>query len=282
MTNRLTLNERIQNFLDDNNKQIWNLILEDDISGLLNALSTDGGILNQILKELFAEGKSETLDTYDFSIIKEGNGTLFRNLVRLIFALNLNGNHEEINKTVQDKLFEDLPSFLEKVQNEAAGYPMRRVHEVVLSEAADIRASLISLIYYYRETGDIDGLHSAIMMRTKITLALMANHKHILGYDMVEAAKIKEQIGETEAALSFYNAARDNLNGELHWFMESPEIGPNEDDVIMLQALKESYLAIDRLRNITESEKACVLIDEILSREYIDVFEGFDEDDDED
>ena len=283
MKNKLILNERVQNFLEDDNKLIWNLILEDNINTLLESLPTEDIDLSKILQEFFTGKESETLDSSDLSIIKEGNSILFRNLVKLIFALNINGNYNDVERTVENKLFEGLPSFIEKAQNEVAGYPMRKVDESILAEAATIRTSLMSLIYFYRETDDIESLHSAIMMRTKITLAIMANHKHILGYDMVEAARIKEQIGETDMALSFYNAARDNLKGELHWFIESPEMGPNEDDAIMLQALKESYLSIDRLKNISESEKVCTVIDEILSREYVDVFEGFDdEEEDED
>lgn len=280
MKNKLILNERVQNFLEDDNKTIWNLILEDNIDSRSESLPTEDITLSRIIQELFAKKKSETLDSFDFSIIKEGNSDLFRNLVKLFFALNINGNYNDIEKIIENKLFEGLPSFIEKVQNEVAGYPMRKVDESVLAEAATIRTSLMSLIYLYREIDDIENLHAATMIRTKITLAIMANHKHILGYDMVEAAKIKELIGESDTALSFYNAARDNLKGELHWFIESPEIGPNEDDVIMLQALKESYLSIDRLRNVSESERACTLIDEILSREYV-VFEGFDDEEED-
>lgn len=282
MTNKLILNERVQNFLDENNKQLWDLIIQDEINILLESLPIEDIVLSNILKELFSEGESETLTSSDFSIIKDENSILYKNLVKLLFSLKINGGFDDINKLIEDKLFDGLPSFIEKVQNEVIGYPMRRVHESILTEAATIRASLIQLIYLFRETDDIENLHSAIMMRTKITLAIMANHKHILGYDMVEAAKIKEQIGDTEAALSFYNAATDNLKGELHWFKESPDMGPNEDDTIMLQALKESYISIDRLKNISESEKVCALIDEILTREYVDVFGEFDDEDEED
>lgn len=282
MTNKLILNERVQNFLDENNKQLWDLIIQDEINILLESLPIEDIVLSNILKELFSEGESETFTSSDFSIIKEGNSILYKNLVKLLFSLKINGGFDDINKLIEDKLFDGLPSFIEKVQNEVIGYPMRRVHESILTEAATIRASLIQLIYLFRETDDIENLHSAIMMRTKITLAIMANHKHILGYDMVEAAKIKEQIGDTETALSFYNAATDNLKGELHWFKESPDMGPNEDDTIMLQALKESYISIDRLKNISESEKVCALIDEILTREYVDVFGEFDDEDEED
>lgn len=281
MTNKLILNERIRIFLDENNKQIWDSIIQDGINVLPESLPIEDTLLSNILKELSSEGRSETLDSLDFSIIEEGNNTVYKNLVKLLFSLKINGGYEDINKLIEDKLFDGLPSFIEKIQKEVIGYPMRRVYESILTEAAAIRASLIQLIYLFRETDDIENLHSAIMMRTKITLAIMANHKHILGYDMVEAAKIKEQIGEIDAALSFYNAVINNLKSELHWFMESPDMGPNEDDIIMLQALKESYISIDRLKNISESEKTCTLINEILSREYVDIFEEFDDEEDD-
>jgi len=281
MTKQLILNEKIEQFLDTENEKVWNLILEDKIDELLTLLPLEDETLSRILEELFTNGVSETLNSYEFVPIKEGDSILFRNLVRLIFSLNINGKRETACKSIEDRLFEVLPPFVERIQNEVMGGPMRRVSEAVVMEAAAIRASLISLIYFYRETEDIDALHFVAMMRTKLTLAIMGNHKHILGYDMIEVARIKEQLGDKEAALGFYTATRDNLDGELHWFKESPEMGPNEDDVIMLQSLKEAFLSIDRLRNISESEKVCALIDEILTREYIDVFEGFDDEDDD-
>lgn len=282
MMNKLIPNERILNFLDDEYKQIWNFIIEGDIPALLESLPEEEVNLHKIIRELFTEGQSETLNEYDFSVIRDGNNTHVRDLVKLIFALNINGSYDEINNTVGNKLLNELPLFIEKVQDEAVGYPMRKVHDVILNEAASTRALLISLILCYRETDDIESLHATVMMRTKLTLAIMGRQKHVLGFDMIETAKVKELIGEQDAALSFYNAARDNLKDELQWFVESPEMGPDEDDIVMLQALKEAYLSIDRLNNVTESEKACALIDEILSREYIDVFADFDEDEDED
>lgn len=280
MENRLILNDDVKTFLEIDSKPIWKLIIENDINSLL-ALpedDTEDGILN-VAKELFSDRESHTLKEYDFVTIRESNGAFIRDLVRLIFALDINGTQDEIRKRIANILFDSFPGLIEQIQKETFGYPARIIDNYILSEAALVRAALMNLIYYYKIRQDIDALHFVTVMRTTITLAIMRTYKNIVGHEMVETAKIKEEVEETEAALTFYNGARENLENELQWFVESPEMGPNEDDVVVLQSLKEAYQAIDRLNNTDEYIKACSLIDEILSREYIEY--DFDEDEDE-
>lgn len=280
MENRLILNDDVKTFLEIDSKPIWKLIIENDINSLL-ALpedDTEDGILD-VAKELFSDGESHTLKEYDFVTIRESNGAFIRDLVRLIFALDINGTQDEMLKRIANILFDSFPGLIEQIQKETFGYPARIIDNYILSEAALVRAALMNLIYYYKIRQDIDALHFVTVMRTTITLAIMRTYKNIVGHEMVETAKIKEEVEETEAALTFYNGARENLENELQWFVESPEMGPNEDDVVVLQSLKEAYQAIDRLTSTDEYIKACSLIDEILSREYIEY--DFDEDEDE-
>ncbi len=279
--NKLTLNDNVRTFLDGENKEVWNLIIENKIEELLLVFpreEAEAAILDKIMIELFSTGKSEALETYNLSIIKQNNGSLIRNLIRLVFALDINGNYESLRLQVVDRLFESIPSVVDIIQEEGRGYPARKVHEVLISEAVDLRNSLQSLSYYYTQKDDADALHFAVVMRLKISLTIMGNYKNVIGHDMIEAAKAKEKIGEREAALGFYNAARENLKNELHWFIESPEMGPNEEDRVMLQSLQEAYLSIDRLNATSTYTEACAVIDEILSREYVEF--DFDEEDD--
>ncbi|MFV0538789.1 MAG: hypothetical protein ACK5M3_15705 [Dysgonomonas sp.] len=281
MENRLILNDEVKTFLEIDNRPIWKLIIENDIDNLL-ALSEEDeeeDVLD-VAKELFSNGESQILKEYDFRTIRESNGAFIRDLVRLMFALDINGSQDEAIKKVADSIFDSMSVLVEQIQKETFGYPARVVDNYILSEAALIRAALMNLIYYYRVRQDIDALHFVTVMRTTITLAIMRNYKNIVGHDMVETAGIKEKVGETEAALTFYNGARDNLKNELQWFVESPEMGPNEDDVVVLKSLKEAYMSIDRLNNTDEYTKACSLIDEVLTREYVEF--DFDEEDDED
>lgn len=282
MTKRLTLNEEVNPFFDTDDKQVWDLILDNNIEELLTLLPRENNnILDTIIKEFLSEGESNSFDNYDFKVFSPENGVLFRNLVRLVFALDINGNYDQVQEKIINKLFDSTPTIVERIQKDTFGYPNRRIEDIILAEAATIRAALMSLIYYFRQKEDIDSLHFAIVMRTQLTLAILNNHKNVVGHDMIEAAKIKEQVGETVAAMSFYNAARENLKNELHWFIESPEMGPNEDDVVMLQSLKEAYIAIDRLNETSEFVQTCLLIDEVLGREYIEYdFEDDEEDDD--
>jgi hypothetical protein len=279
MENRLTLNDDIKTFLEIDNRPIWKLIIENDIDNLLALPGDDEGVLD-VVKELFSNGESQILKEYDFETIREPNGAFIRDLVRLIFALDINGTQDEVLKKVADSIFDFLPVLIEQIQKETFGYPARMVDNYILSEAALVRAALMNLIYYYKVRQDIDALHFVTVMRTTVTLAIMRNYKNIVGHDMVETAGIKEKVGETEAALTFYNGARDNLKNELQWFVESPEMGPNEDDVAVLKSLKEAYMSIDRLNNTAEYTKACSLIDEVLTREYVEF--DFDEEDDGD
>ncbi|WP_255495140.1 hypothetical protein [Dysgonomonas sp. 521] len=282
MTKQLTLNENIQPFFEAKDKQIWDYILENKIDELLNYLPRqEGNTLDIIISELLTGGKSDTLEQYDFKEISETTNSLFRDMERLVFALDINGNYEEIRESVVYRLFEEIPDIVEKIQKETTGYPtVRRVADEIIKEAAAMRASLNNLVVYYQIKEDTEALHFAIVMRTKLTLAIMSNYKNVVGHDMIEAAKIKETVGDTEAALVFYNAAKENLKGELHWFIESPEMGANEDDQVILSSLKEAYLSIDRLKGTSEFTKACAVIDEILSREYVEY--DFDEEDDDD
>jgi hypothetical protein len=278
MENRLTLNDNVKSFLEIDNRPIWKLIIENDIDNLL-ALQDEEDVLD-IAKELFSTGESQILKEYDFATIRESNGAFIRDLVRLIFALDINGTQDEMLKKVADPIFDSLPALTERIQKETFGYPTARVvDDYILSEAALVRAALMNLIYYYRVRQDIDALHFVTVMRTTITLAIMRSYKNVVGHDMVETARIKEEVGETEAALTFYNSARDNLKNELQWFVESPEMGPNEEDVVVLKSLKEAYMSIDRLNNTAEYTNVCSLIDEVLTREYIEF--DFDEDEDD-
>lgn len=277
-TTRLTLNDEVKPFFETDDKEIWDLIIENRIDDLLAALPREeDNILDTIIKELLSTGKSETFETYDFIKIEEGNNALFRDLVRLVFSLDINGNFEEVRLGLVDRMFDVIPVMVEQIQKESAGYPMRRVDETILVEGSTLRAALMSFVYYYRLKDDTEALHFVIVMRSKITLAIMSNYKNVLGHDMIESAQIKEKVGERDAALSFYNLVKENLKGELHWFVESPEMGANEDDTVMLRALREAYASIDRLKDTSEFEKVCAVIDEVLSREY----EEFDFDDDE-
>ncbi len=279
MENRLTLNDEVKTFLEIDNRPIWKLIIENNIDNLLALPEEDEEDVLDVAKELFSNGESQILKEYNFKTIRESNGAFIRDLVRLIFALDINGSQDEVLGKVAEPIFDSLPVLIEQIQKETFGYPARMVDNYILSEAALVRAALMNLIYYYKVRQDIDALHFVTVMRTTITLAIMRNYKNVVGHDMVETARIKEKVGEIEAALTFYNGACDNLKSELQWFVESPEMGPNEDDVIVLKSLKEAYMSIDRLNNTDEYTKACSLIDEVLTREYVEF--DFDEDDDD-
>lgn len=282
MTNKLTLNDEIQTFLDTDDKELWNLILENKIEEAKAVLPReDNPLLYEIVSELFTGEKSRTLTDYDFITLKEGNSILFKDMVRLVFALDVNGNYDNLRLQVGDKLFDVIPDIVQNVKEQSKGYPRNPMNALVWSEGAGFRSSLNALIYYYRLKEDnTDTLHFLIMNRTQITLSIMGHYRHLVGPDMIESAKIKEQLGNTEAALSFYRAVEADFKSELQWFVDTPEAGPNEEDVVSLESLKQALLAIDRLSGTDQYSRLCEQIDEVLSREHIEI-PDFDEDDED-
>jgi len=280
MTNKLTLNDQIKGFLDIENNEVWNLILDDKIEVIKTKLCAEDNVLDKILMELFSKGKSTTLDDYDFITLKEENSSLFKDLVRLIFALDVNGNHDNIRLQVGDKLFDIIPDVVGNIKEQSKGYPRNPMNALVWSEGAGVRSSLNALIYYYRLKDNTDTLHFLIMNRTQITLSIMGHYKHLVGPDMLESAQIKEQLGDADAALSFYKAIDADFKNELNWFVDTPEVGPNEEDVVTLESLEKAWMAIDRLSGADQYSEPCKQIEEVLSREHIEI-PDFDEDDED-
>ncbi|NDV79197.1 hypothetical protein [Dysgonomonas sp. 511] len=279
---KLTLNDSITSFIDNEYKTIWDLILENKTEELKSISAEDGELLPAIVSGLFSDGESKVLNEYDFVSLKENNSLLFKDLIRLILVLDINGEHEELRLQVVDKLFEAIPDVVSKIREESNGYPQRPVNALVWAEGTGFRASFNALIYYYRQKEDADNntLHFLIMNRTQITLAIMGHYKNLVGPDMLESAQIKEQLGQIDAALSFYKAVEADFKNELGWFIESPETGPSEEDVVTLESLKSALQAIDRLSNTDNYSEVCSQIDEVLSREHTEI-PDFDEDEDE-
>ncbi len=107
------------------------------------------------------------------------------------------------------------------------------------------------------------------------------HYRHLVGPDMLESAQIKEQLGDTDAALSFYKAVDADFKNELSWFANTPEAGLNEEDVVTLESLKKAWESIDRLSQTDQYSELCKQIDEVLSREHIEIPDFDEEDEDE-
>lgn len=283
MTKQLTLNERVERILNTEENSIWKYILDGNTDELLNNLPDDdeSRVQNDIVTELFTDGDSSTLNAYDFETIKEGNSVLFSNMVRLVFALDINGGYEEIKDKVLDKLLDSMSGITDNIRKEAPDYPRKPMNALVWVEAAGMRSAMGALAYYFEQKDDIDHRHFAVMKRTGITLSIMGHYRHLVGPDMIEAAEIKELLDEPETAIGFYEAVVGDFTNEVEWFRETPEVGPGEEDVISLESLKKAYMAIDRLKGANEYAAQCAEIDEIIAREHFEVPDFSDDDDDD-
>lgn len=282
MKDKLTLNEEIEAFLNSDKRELWGAISTDDTEKILSIVSEDlDNTLSTIVSELFTKSKSDTLENKNFELIEDGNSYLIRDLVKLVFSLDINGEKEDLRLYLGERLFDSvIPNTVNSIREQVKNYPKHSINPLIWTEGAEMRAALNAFIFYYKLKDNIEALHFLIMNRTQLSLSVMSHYKNILGPDMIEAARIKEQIGEKETALSFYKAIESEFKGELSWFTSTPEAGPSDEDIITLKVLKEALLAIDRLSETNEYTTICEQIDEVLSREVFEI-PNFDDDDDE-
>lgn len=282
MKNKLTLNKEVEAFLNSEKRELWGAISTNDTDGISSYIEeSEEDSLNKIVSELFTDGKSETLEQKDFAIIEEGNSTLIRDLVKLIFSLDINDEREDLRLYIGEKLFDGIiANVVNTIKSEAKNYPKNAINPLLWAEGAEMRSALNALIFYYKLMDNIEALHFLIMNRTQLTMAVMSLHKNALGPDIIESARIKEQIGETETALSFYRIIETDFIRELSWFTSTPEAGPSDEDIVILQSLKEALISIDRLSETNNYHEICEQIDEVLSRESFEI-PNFDDDDDD-
>ncbi|WP_165044176.1 hypothetical protein [Dysgonomonas sp. ZJ709] len=271
---QLQLTDSLKLFFDDDNQYIWNLILSNNTDVLLAHLSGEQDqpkrTLDIILGELFSVGESFTLENHDFVTIQPDNSSLFNNLVKLLYALDINGEYDDVSLKVIDKLFLSLEDIVANVQKEANDYPENPIGALVWMEAAGIRSAFTNYAYYYKLKEEAQRQLDVTLMKTKITLAIMGHYKNMVGPDMIESAQLMEQVGNTETAMALYAAVKSDFENVLDWFMDNPQTGANQEDIITLESLRAAYQALDRLNNSDEYSQEYPLIDEILRREYIE------------
>lgn len=283
MKNKLTLNEEIEAFLNSDKRELWGAILTNDTDKIFSIVENgEEDILFAIVNELFTSNRSKTLEEKDFALIEEGNSVIVRDLVKLIFSLDINDEREEARAYVGERLFDSIiPRLTEAIKEEAKNYPKNAINPLIWGEGVEVRSALNALIFYYKLKDNTDALHFLIMNRTKVTLAVMSHYKDIVGPDIIESARVKEQMGDTETALSLYRIIESDFLKELSWFHSSPESSPSDEDIIILKSLKEALISIDRLSGSNNYDETCEQIDEVLSRESFEI-PNFDDDDDDD
>ncbi|MCD7972234.1 MAG: hypothetical protein LUG18_06145 [Candidatus Azobacteroides sp.] len=273
MTHQLRLTDNLKSFFDNDRKLIWDMILENRITELLDFLSGNEhpeNVLENVLKELFTGSFSETLENQDLTTIRTDCSLLINSLIRVVVALDVNEQYENLLQQVADKVVDSLPGLVKDIRKQANGYPANSINAMVWMEAAGIRSGLGSLIYYYKEKQDLNREHLVTILRTQVTLSIMGHYKEEVGPDMLRAADIKERIGQPDVALNFYNAVKRDFEDELEWFLENPEVGADETERIILSSLKEACLSIDRLTSKSNYEKEIADIEKVLSREYVE------------
>lgn len=274
---KLKLNDDIKTFIDTEDREIWETIIESRIESRIESILPD--LLksdNEALKitgEFLSTGTSESLDKYNFNILKVSDSEILIDLVRFLFSVDISGEYENAKEGLINKLLDIIELNIENTQTLTKNNPDSRTRELLWDASVGIRRALTGLSLYFNHKEDIENEDFVSVMRTKLTLSVMSGYKHLVSSDMINSAKIKEKLGAFDVAISLYNVVVSNMEGEMDWFTESPEAAPVEEDSVILASLREAYTALDRLNDTDHFIEKCAVIDEILSREYVDMFE---------
>lgn len=276
--------EIIDDFLNNQHRPIWNSIIHNDISSLKHQFplkNNNWSFLSKtqslfkteiledsfinIISELFNIGESSTLEKQKFKIMVEKSDELFKNLVRLLFAIALNGNLKDLETIVRKKVINSTSEIAEEIRIKADGYPQKPINGLVWMCGASMRVAFDYLVYYYKKIGMLENQIYVQKMKTIITLNIMGHYKNLVGPDMIKIATLEEEKGLIEDAISRYNAIILDFECELEYFYDESDAQLNEEDVFTLDSLLKSYKNINRLKGENKYEKKIKFIENLLA-----------------
>ena len=274
----------VKEFLSDGHKNVWDSIANNRIEDLLAGLrprEQNGNFISKffqrnkpakqneklfvILYELFADGKSNALEVEEFAIADMKSGSLFIDLPRLLFALELNGKYMAVEQLLCDKLFQYTETIVDEIREKANGYPAKSMNGGVWLAAMEMRSGFYYLSYYYKKNAFIEAQLWVEKMRTSITLSIMGHYKEEVGPDMITVADIEEQLGLREEALSHYKAVVADFDNELPFYIDNLGEDLEESDTKILRSLLSSYQGVDRINGTNSYEEQIRSIIQILS-----------------
>lgn len=276
--------KNISEFLDNEFIDIWELIIKDDIKTLLNEIEAtksgsgifsfftrktqskrDGGVLFQIIKELFNSNTSPSLDKQKFEIQATKSDELFKNLTRLLFAISINGRYSNLENRIADKLNLSVEDIANEISIKADGYPTTSINAQVWIFGASMRVRFSYLKYYYLM---IDNTKYQLLVHrniTSITLSIMSHYKNIVGPDMVELAEIEEKLGLLQEALAHYNAIILDFEPELENYEDLVDLELHAEERQILVSLKTACKNYDRINKSDIYQTQLNLIERILN-----------------
>lgn len=281
MENDAIIEELLYRDTNDN----WELIKENQIETLLfNLLAapktrwikllkrTESPSFNEplhaILHELFTQNESKTLDNTTFSVMDQPSLELFRDLIRLLFSLTINGHYKQAEEQIRNKLIRSSFSLSDEIEKKSNNYPANPINGQVWIGGAFLRASFDYLAHYYKKTGDLDRELTIEKQRTRITLNIMSHYQALVFPDMLRIAVLEEQLSEHEKALSRYRAVVADFEADniLEDVVHDETELPDEELLVIYKTVLTAYESRNRLEKRIADTDTIAALKAVLAR----------------
>jgi hypothetical protein len=277
--------DAIAEFLNNEHKDIWALISVNNIEALLQLLQPveepqrfmdkvlrkkkvyqPQGDLYIILAELFNSGKSPTLENELFKLDDSNKVGLFTDLIRLLFALEANGKHDEVKSVVAVRLWNATGDIAGEIQVKASGYPLNPISGAVWFAGSEMRNALHFLSFYCKKNKRQDAQLWVERNRTRTTLSIMAHYKAIVGPDMIRVAELQERMELPDDAIVNYEAVIGDFKDEIAYNIEDREVGkpPLDEEIVILTSLLKSYKGVNRIKQTDNYVQEMQVIEALL------------------
>jgi hypothetical protein len=264
----------IPTLLGNDLKNLWQAIHQQPTDALCAQLRAGdlpeaGSPLRDILLELLENGDSDTLDAQVFCIDHADSDLLFKNLIRLLFALALHGGMPRAEQLLAGRLLAESKGISQEVQDRSGGYPQGSINSAVWVTGASMRDALGWLGHYFMTKKMVKEQFVVQNRRTLMTLAIMSHYPYLVFPDMVRMAALEEQLGQTEDAITHYEAVTLDAQASIDWYREHPDAAPDDQDRIALRFVALAWDALDQLRGSSEGQAQIALIEQIMARKTV-------------
>ena len=218
----------------------------------------------QVASEILEFKLSETLSKITLSIEEETNQ--FAELIRLLFALQLNGHFNPDVTALSEKILDLLGVLAEQVRVQAGDYPNTPIKAYVWASGSNIREMCVPLADYFGQLNELNNKAYVLQIRTKITCSIMSHYPYTVGPDMIETALAMEAIGETDLAKEYYEAVIADFERIANEIKNHPEEEVWEEQIIPLTSLKQAYENSNRLNNTLQYTEQLQFVNAVIEK----------------
>lgn len=227
--------------------------------------SSKNNIALQVASTILESRPSKLLSKTKLSIKRKGNDQLAE-LIRLLFALQLNGHFSSETSALSGRILDLLSELAEQVRVQAGGYPNSSIEGYVWFGGCETRELCNALASYFKHLNELNSKARVLQIRTKITCSVLSHYHHFVGPDMIETAEVLEAVGETDLADKYYNAVIADFECIANEIKEYPAEEVREEQIISLSALKQAYENSNRLNNTLLHAEQLQFIDTVIEK----------------